>query len=228
MIRQLLMAGCIAGLVAGLSLSVMQQFQVLPLIETAERYEVPPPLEHDGSLTPVEATPGEWMPQQGAERFFYTLAANLGMSVGFSLILCAVFVFFEPKFVWHGTLWGLAGYMVFFLAPALKLPPELPGAATFDLQSRQLWWIATVLCSAVGLFGIVFSKQAMLKLLAAGFLALPHLLGGPLYPEYTSDVPEILVHQFVLAVGAVNFVFWIVLGLATSWSYRVTHSCLKT
>ncbi len=219
------MAGSIGGLVAGLLLSLMQQLEVIPLIQTAENYEASSlPMAQDDRLSPIESAHRVWMPHQGAERFLYTVAANLGMSVGFSLMLCAVFVFFEPKLVRHGMLWGLAGYAVFFLAPALKLPPELPGAASADLQSRQLWWLATVLCSAVGLFGLIFAKQATFKLLAAGLLILPQVIGGPVIPDYTSAMPDTLVRQFVMAVGAVNFIFWLMLGSVTAWSFRLFHA----
>jgi cobalt transporter subunit CbtA len=121
-------------------------------------------------------------------------------------------------------LWGLAGYTVFFLAPALKLPPELPGAASDGLQTRQFWWIATVLCSALGLVGLVFCKSTMLKLLGGVILVLPHLLSGPQHQAFAGSVPDLLAHQFVIAVGTVNLLFWLSLGLATSWSFRLTHA----
>lgn len=228
MISRLLTAGCIGGLIAGLLLSVIQQFEILPLIQQAERYEASSLEKERLSAGGPTETSEAWTPQQGAERLAYTVIANLGMAVGYALVLCAAFVFCEPKVFWHGLLWGLAGYMVFFLAPALKLPPELPGAASSDLQVRQLWWVATVLCSALGLFGVVFSKSALLKLLGAGILLMPYLIDGPPHSEYTGSAPELLDHRFVIAVGMVNFFFWLALGLVTSWSFRLVDANVET
>jgi predicted cobalt transporter CbtA len=37
----------------------------------------------------------------------------------------------------RGLLWGLGGFAALHLAPAVGLPPELPGMASADLAARQ-------------------------------------------------------------------------------------------
>jgi predicted cobalt transporter CbtA len=61
--------------------------------------------------------------------------ANVSMAVGFALMLVAAFALSGRRITWRsGLLWGLAGYGVFFVAPSLGLPPEVPGTLAAPLQ----------------------------------------------------------------------------------------------
>ncbi len=57
-------------------------------------------------------------------------------------------VFNQTLTLHPGLLWGLAGFVVFVLAPNFGLPPELPGMQAGDLMQRQIWWLATVVLTA--------------------------------------------------------------------------------
>jgi len=72
------------------------------------------------------------------QRTLFTFAANLLMGVGYAFVLVALYLLWrEPRTALGGALYGLAGYVVFFAAPALGLPPELPGTAAAELGLRQ-------------------------------------------------------------------------------------------
>ena len=93
-----------------------------------------------------------WAPADGAERTFFTFAANMVTGIGFALLLVAVSELFGGIADWRqGVFWGLAGFAVFTLAPGLGLPPELPAMPAADLGERQAWWLGTVLATGAAL-----------------------------------------------------------------------------
>ena len=89
----------------------------------------------------------EWFPDEGLERTFYTSGSNIVTGVAFALVLVGVFLLRgKPVDLNQGFLWGAAGFVVFSAAPALGLPPELPGMTAATLGSRQLWWVWDDFC----------------------------------------------------------------------------------
>jgi cobalt transporter subunit CbtA len=112
--------------------------------------------------------------------------------------------------------WGLAGFIVFTVAPGLGLPPELPGMPAAELGPRQVWWIGTVLATAGGLALIAYGRGPALGFLGAALLVIPHLVGAPQPPSHETGVPEDLHHRFVVAVTVTNLVFWVLLGYAVA------------
>jgi len=112
----------------------------------------------------------------------------------------------------YGLGWGLAGFLVFFVAPSLGLPPELPGTDSAELRSRQAWWLFTAAATGMGLFGLILAKQRWLQIGGAGLLALPHLIGAP-HPEVAHALaPETLQQHFVVLTSINNAFFWLALG----------------
>ena len=109
-----------------------------------------------------------------------------------------------------GLAYGVAGYLVFFVAPSLGLPPELPGTESAPLPARELWWIATVATSAAGLALIAFGKRPLLKVLGAALLVAPHAIGVPQHSPQAAIHPA--ATAFIRATFIVNAVFWIALG----------------
>jgi len=73
--------------------------------------------------------------------------------------------------------WGLAGYLTFFVAPALGLPPEIPSMEAAAIGGRQSWWVLAVVGTAAGIASLLF-LTGFAKLLAIVFLAAPWLVGG--------------------------------------------------
>jgi len=225
--RNVVFVAAIAGLFAGLVMAAMQTVYTSPLIIAAEAFEGAEEGADDGHAHASEdahdhgAAAGHhhgddaWMPEDGFERTFYTAMANLVTGVGFALLLVAVSEIAGGIAGWRdGLLWGFAGFAAFTLAPGLGLPPELPGMPAADLFARQVWWIATVALTAGGLALIAFSRNALLAVLAAALIVLPHVIGAPQPDSHDSAVPAGLHHDFVVAVTVTNLIFWLVLGAA--------------
>ena len=162
------------------------------------------------------AAPAEdqgWAPADGFERFAFNVVSNVVTGIGFALILVAVSEFAGGIGNWRqGVFWGLAGFAIFTLAPGLGLPPELPAMPAADLTQRQIWWVATVIATAIGLGLIAFRKSLPLAILAVALIVAPHIVGAPQPDSFETPIPEGLHHQFVVAVTLTNLVFWLVLG----------------
>jgi cobalt transporter subunit CbtA len=199
--RKLVVVSLLAGLLGGLLLSVLQYYQTLPLIFAAEQLE-----------TPSAEHVHDWQPIPGWQRNGFTWLFNALTGFGFALMISAAMYWRNQDGYLAGLGWGLAGYYVFFAAPALGLPPELPGSDSAALHSRQAWWLFTVAVSALGLFGLLLSKQRRLQIGGAGLLALPLLIGAP-HPDVAHSLaPATLQQQFVLLTSLNNAVFWLILG----------------
>jgi len=226
-----------AGIAAGLALSVVQQFSVTPIILEAETYEVSDQDqsaheegEHDHDHAHSHDESEGWAPADGFERMFYTYVINMLLGFGYGLILLAgmtlnQFRKSEPSQasskVWlTGLWWGLAGYAVFQLAPALGLPPALPGKIAANIEARQIWWIVCVLLTAIGLAYLVFASSKWYRALGVIMLLVPHVIGAPSSPQDEGLVPQELTSLFIWVSLATSLVFWIILGLVATVSSR--------
>lgn len=149
------------------------------------------------------------------------MLANVLTGVGFALFLVAAVALSGRAVDWRrGLLWGLAGFAVFAIAPALGLPPEPPGVDAGPVPPRQIWWIATAAATALGLGLLVFARPWWVKVAALAVLALPHIVGAPSIAGMPSLVPKALVQTFVVAFLATTGIFWIVLGGLSGFLYR--------
>lgn len=213
--KNILLPAALSGLVAGVLLTLVQHVQVVPLILEAEVYEQAAETRHPVVATEPEHEHehGAWQPQDGWQRNLFTAAANVVVGFGFALLLAAAATLRGVKLDWRsGVLWGLAGYAVFFVAPSLGLPPEVPGTQAAELVPRQLWWAATSICTAAGLALAVFSAQRTLKLLGIALLVAPHLFGAPQPEVHGGSAPAELAQAFLVATFIANAVFWLGLG----------------
>ncbi len=220
-VRNLLVAALCAGLAAGLLLSILQSIQVIPTLLQAEVYEKEAGAANSEQFstdqikvnTEQQKDAVAWRPRNGWERTFFTAISNICIAVGFALLLGAVSHFRGGMSRWyHGLLWGLAGYITFFVAPSLCLPPELPGTEAADLNDRQLWWFITVFDTAAGLWLLVFAKNNVNKIFGVILLMSPHVLGAPQSATHSSAAPAELVDQFIAATAFANVIFWLTLG----------------
>src|SRR5438552_2422253 len=180
MLRRILLTGLIAGTAAGLFAAGLQHLRLIPLIAAAEVYEVAGAhAEHQHSQPGAAA--GEWEPAPGLERTGYTVLADVLAGIGFALLLAGGVALAQargyPIDARRGLIWGAAGFLVFALAPAIGLPPELPGMQAAGLAARQEWWLSTAAATALGLGLLVFAPQAVLRVIGAAILILPHLVG---------------------------------------------------
>lgn len=265
--RRLVLCALLVGALAGLFLSGVQRWQVVPLIAAAEVFEAAadaPPvipaavpghgaaghdhaLHHGGPASPVHAAApaeahgghgehqhdaAEWAPADGFERTAYTALANVLTATAFALLLLAAMAGVQswrgsvPTSAAQGVFWGLAGYLSFYLAPALGLPPEIPGAQSAALEARQLWWTLAVASTAGGLALIAFGRAPWRW---GGLLlpALPYLFGAPHAglpfaghsPAVAAQLTD-LAAQFFVATAIANALYWLTLGGLAAWVYR--------
>jgi cobalt transporter subunit CbtA len=226
MLRRILFTALIAGTVAGLFAAGIQHLKLIPLIAAAEVYEAAGAhADHQHGAAPEQqsATP-EWEPAPGIERAGYTVLADVLAGIGFALVLIgAVAVARLGGYAIdarRGLAWGAAGFVVFALAPAIGLPPELPGMAAAGLAARQQWWLLTAAATAGGLGLIIFARPAALRVVGAALIVVPHLIGAPAAPHASTGVPAELAAEFAIASLAVAAAFWLLLGSISGWLYR--------
>ena len=215
----IILTALLAGGLAGLVLGGIQQFTVVPMLLEAETYETTGDGGGEGE-TAHGAEDEAWAPKDGVERTFWTVLNSMLVGIGFGLLLTACYAL-RKRVTWqYGILWGLAGFAAFNLAPALGLPPELPGDAAAGLEQRQVWWILTVAVTAVGLWILAFQPNRYLKLIGAGLIVLPHLFGAPHPERHGGLAPEELRNAFIVATLVSNAVFWIALGVLCAVFYQ--------
>ncbi len=207
--RELVVAALWTGLLAGLLLTAVQQIQVIPTLLQAEVFEA------DVAVSSTENSHEhhEWQPENDWERTFFTGVANISLGVGFALLIGSVMCLRGRPANWRtGLLWGLAGYVTFFVAPSLGLPPEVPGTEAAKLADRQSWWLITVLDTGFGLSLLAFALTRTNKFFGAVLLAAPHLISAPQPEVHSSAAPAELVQAFIVATVFANAVFWLAIG----------------
>ena len=223
----------LAGGIAGLLLTGLQLFTITPKIVQAETYEVDEVVSDNGGHTHeqesrthsdhghghAEENGEAWAPADGAERAFYTSLNSIIVSIGFGLLLTACYAL-RGYVTWiKGILWGVAGFAVFHLAPALGLPPKLPGDMTAELGTVQMWWWFTVITTAAGLWVIAFQKTYF-KLAGVVLIILPHLFGAPQPESQGGLAPQELRNVFIITSLTTNAVFWVVLGMLSAYFFN--------
>lgn len=222
--RNVVFVAALAGLCAGILMAAMQAYATVPLILEAELFENAGGGHDHAAEAAAPAAAGQagaeaeeeegWAPEDGFERTFYTVLANIVTGIGFGLVLVAASELAGGIRNWReGIFWGLAGFAVFTLAPGLGLAPELPAMPAADLATRQVWWIATVAATAAGLALIAFRRTLPLALLGLALIVVPHLVGAPQPESHDSPIPADLHHSFVVAVTVTNLIFWVALGM---------------
>ncbi len=240
----------LSGFVAGPLFTGAQMLKVTPLILQAEKYEVGAEVvphtheqsgithehelngvaldvhasmkdAHAAEAVSVDHSDESWVPEDGAERTFYTGISNIVTGITFSLMLVAVYLLRgKPVNMNSGLLWGAAGFLIFSGSPALGLPPELPGMTAAALDARQTWWIGTVIATAIGIGLFTETKTILPKVAAVLLLAAPHLIGAPHPLIFESNVPAELSAQFAIASLFTSAFFWMVLGASTGYFYQ--------
>lgn len=243
MIRHFLATVLLAGLLAGLVATGLQQVTTAPLIQRAEQFEAASASAPHENLHKAEAdapasharahshsdNSAARAPADGAARLFFTALANVIAGIGFAFLLVAAFMIRGERTSGRtGILWGLAGFAVFTLAPSFGLPPELPTMSAAGLFARQTWWIATAAATAAGLWLLVLPGATLvqrvgkpvLAMFGIAVIALPHIVGAPHPPTGSTQVPPELAAQFTVASIGSSAVFWVCLGWLAGTLYR--------
>jgi len=240
MVTRVLTVSILAGLLAGLIVAALQHVTTTPLILKAETYEsafaapISSPAAFGGEARIILAHGGEhaegadhdeWKPQDGIQRMLFTSVATIGSAIGFAaLLLAGMLAAGDGIDQRRALIWGACGFIAFGLAPGMGLAPELPGAASAALHERQLWWIATAIATAAGLFLFLRYEAPWLKLLAVVVILLPHVVGAPHAPTPESKVPaELAAHFTSLSLG-IQAALWLVtaflVGKLWPWASR--------
>jgi cobalt transporter subunit CbtA len=225
MIGRVVLAVLLAGIAAGLVMGVIQHVRLTPLILEAEAFErAGSPAGHSHDATTAEAGQPEaashdgegegWAPENGWQRTLATTFTAAMTGAGFAAVLAAVSLLTGLQITRrNGILWGLCGFLAVTLAPAVGLPPELPGMAAADLFARQVWWVGTIAATAAGIYLIATQSRPWALVLAAVLILAPQVIGAPVAPHGEGVVPAELVARFVANSIAANAVFWCCIGL---------------
>ncbi|MEK9672225.1 MAG: CbtA family protein [Rhodospirillaceae bacterium] len=236
MLGRIFAVSLLAGLAAGLAVSVLQEFTTMPIIIHAEEFENKGPggpakldLDRRGLAAPdridarlilaSEGAPGHthdaeaWAPKDGIERTLFTALFNVLTAVGFALLLtAAVTLRGEAVTGRTGVLWGIAGFAAVSLAPALGLPPEVPGAMAAEVTARQAWWALAAVATGAGLWLAVLGRAKWMPPVGLLIIASPHIVGAPHPEKIGGAVPPELAAHFVSASLVTAAVFWVLLG----------------
>ncbi len=106
------------------------------------------------------------------------------------------------------------------LAPALGLPPELPGRAAAPLAARQAWWLMTAAATGMGLYLIAIRRSLIAILGGLVLIVAPHVAGAPAPPDEASALPPALAALFAARSVTISFVFWALIGLGLGWGWQ--------
>ena len=223
MLTRLFVGGLFAGAAAGLIAALLQLAFVQPVLLHAELYESGA-LDHFGALS-VSAS----QDVGGLDPLRDGLSVIFSMLVycGYGLVLVALMSLAEERGARidgrAGLLWGAAGFVAVHLAPAASLPPEVPGVAAAEITARQIWWLGTVLASALALWLAAFARGWTLWGLAIVLLIAPHAIGAPQPDAFTGSVPPELASLFAARALAVGLAAWVALGgfAGLIWSRRI-------
>ncbi len=225
--RNLILSAFCIALVAGSFLTLYQALWITPIILDAEIYEVAEPIANT-----IEA----WTPQDGMERSGYSFMANLLVCFAYALLLMSAMATRTKITMAQGVFWGGAAYLSLFVMPALGLPPEIPGMEAAHLENRQMWWLLTVILTALGLWSLAF-KPLVFKIVGVLMLILPHIMGAP-QPEthgFANTAPDAITaltalwHHFIIQTSLANALLWLIIGLLSAlltkqFIYSLDHS----
>lgn len=229
MFQKLFFIGAGAGVAAGLIAAVLHISLVIPIILEAELYESGALVHFGGDAGTAGTVPTEAAEVSQLSRNALTLLTMVATYAGYGLILVAGFALADRRgYVPNGRagiLWGLGGFVAVQIAPAMGLPPDLPGAGAADLFVRQLWWTGTVVFTALGLWIIAFARHWVPWTLAVILLVVPHLIGAPEPDAFKGVVPPELATLFVGRSIGIGLVTWVTLGTIAGylWNRDSTH-----
>ncbi len=220
MLTRILTTALFAGFLAGFAAAVLQFLLVQPLLLHAELFETGTLTHFNTGGTPAHADwPGIDPVRDGLSLLFTAL-----IYTGYGFLLTAAIAMaadqgrlITPRI---GLIFGLAGFAALQLAPAIGLPPELPGAGAADVTTRQVWWFGTVAATAVGLWLIAYGSTPLAWVGGAIAIAIPHAIGAPEPSLFTGPVPPELAAHFAARALGVGAISWAILGLLAGYFWN--------
>lgn len=220
MFTRILTSALFAGFAAGLIAALLQLAFVQPVLLHAELFESGALTHFGASGSSAHADVGGIDPlRDGLSILFSAL-----IYTGYGLILVALIALADERGIQitthQGLLWGLAGFITVHFAPAIGLPPELPGSSAADVSVRQVWWFSTVAATGLALWLIAFGNNWIAWALAAILLLLPHIFGAPHPDIFYGTVPPELGGLFAGRALGVGMVAWVLLGLFAAYFWQ--------
>ena len=221
MTKHLVSSAVFAGLAAGLCAAVLQLLFVTPLLLEGELFETGARMHFAAGGGAPESEAGNVSLAGEPMRHILTLAMDLVTYTGFAMLMVAGFALAARRGIRvtprSGLVWGLAGFLAIQLAPAVGLPPELPGTTAADLAARQIWWLATAAATVAGLALIAFGGDLPKGLIGAALILLPQMIGAPHLDSYLGIAPPELSAHFATASLGVAAAGWAILGLVAAY-----------
>lgn len=212
MFTRIVTSALFAGAAAGLAAGMLQWQFVQPVLLHSELYEQGLLTHFGGTLNSTEVVLDRFQPMRDALSIIFTMLLN----TGYALILIALMSLRQQngdELTPHkGIIWGVAGYVAVHLAPALSLPPEVPGVAAADVELRQIWWVCTVAATSLGLWLIAFSRKTTRIIPAIILILLPHLIGAPEADVFTGPAPTEIGALFASRALGIGLASWALLG----------------
>ena len=212
MFTRIVTSALFAGGAAGLAAGILQWQFVQPVLLHSELYEQGLLTHFGGTLNSTDVALDRLQPMRDALSIIFTMLLN----TGYALILIALMSIRQQsgdELTPHkGIIWGIAGYVAVHLAPALSLPPEVPGVAAADVELRQIWWVCTVAATSIGLWLIAFSRNTTRIIPAIILILLPHLIGAPEADVFTGPAPTEIGALFASRALGIGLASWAVLG----------------
>ena len=237
MIQRMLASALVAGCAAGLLAALLHFAFVQKYILLGEAYETGAAVHFAGtatggldhsanaSATEVTATTEDPANRNHAadgedasplQRNALTVMFHALLYCSYGLVMVAGFALVERYghaiSAREGLLWGIAGFVAVQLAPAMGLEPELPGTMGAALADRQVWWVATVLCTAAAFAMIGYGRTLPWVALAVVLLAAPHVVGAPEPEGFSGVAPPELAAAFAARSLGLGLAAWAVLG----------------
>lgn len=219
MFTRIVTTALFAGFLTGIAAAILQFWLVQPLLLHAELYEGGELVHFGPGASGVTAHPD--LPGFDATRDGLSVLFTAMIYTGYGFILTAALAFASERGITvsarEGVLWGLGGFAALQLAPAIGLPPELPGAAAADVTARQIWWFATAGATAAGLLCLAYGRNVALWIAGGVLIALPHLIGAPEPSSFVGPTPPEIAAHFAARALAVGLAAWAILGFLTAW-----------
>lgn len=243
--RNIIFSAVLVGLVSGLVYGVFQQTQLSPIIYAAEKFEVESAVTEEADTNHSQqhshahlnsASSNEWAPEDGAERIFWTMLANVLTGISFALVMLSLMALHDLKSnkpevdSLQGIAWGVAALFAIFVAPVLAgLHPEVPGSLSAGLELRQSLWLFSVLLTAIAI-AVLYYMPVKFKALGIVIGAVPYLLASQVLskaqtgfvnndPVAVAQLSE-LSQQFLSMTAIGTAIFFILLGASSGFAVK--------
>lgn len=224
--RELLLRGMLAGLVAGVLAIGFASIVGEPMIERAIEFEEQ--ADSHGHATEPGGAPSV---SRGVQRTLGLVVGILGLGVAFGGIFAIVFAFARGRL---GTTSDRAtalvvaalAFVALYLVPFLKYPANPPAVGVEEtMQARTLAYIAMFVLSVLITVGAIALQRRLVRtrtswdasLIAAatfGLAFVAAVLALPSFAEVPQAFPADVLWRFRLASVGTQLVLWLGIGLA--------------